>query len=78
MLRVPENSQLKPSVVDELMPWLVPGTGFEVYSDSSGREISNLQKLDRVDVIENEQGERVSISLSPAPIGSGITEEPLD
>jgi hypothetical protein len=77
VLRVPENSSLKPSVVDELMPWLVPGNGFEVYSNSSGREISNLQKLDKVDVIENVRGERVTVSLSPAPLGSGVEEVEL-
>lgn len=74
ILRVPENSQLRPAVVDELMPWLIPGTGFDVYSDSTGREIQSVQKLDKVDVIQDVRGERVSVSLSPAPLGSGMEE----
>lgn len=74
VLRVPENSQLAPSSVEDLFPWLVPGTAFPVYSNATCREIEQIQKLDRVSVEETSNGEKVSISLSSAPVGSGIME----
>lgn len=79
ILRVPENSQLRPEVVGNLMPYLVPGTWFEVSSDSSGKRITSQQKLDRVEGVEDAAGYRVSVSLSPAPLGAGNEDEvPLD
>jgi hypothetical protein len=75
VLRVPENTMLRPDVVDDLMPYLIPGTGFPVYSTSTGLELKQTQKLDRVVVEETEQGESVGITLSPAPIGSGLEED---
>lgn len=72
VLRVPESSQLRPDAVDDLMPFLIPGTGFPVFSESTGRRVEMVQKLDRVNVEENEQGETVSLTMSAAPIGSGL------
>jgi hypothetical protein len=74
ILRVPENAQLRPSSVDELMPFLIPGTGFPVYSIGSGLEVQQVQKLDRVDFLETEQGETVTVALSAAPIGAGLED----
>lgn len=74
-LRVPENSQLAPGVVDELLPYLVPGTGFPVYSDSSLREIYAIQKLDKVRFTETSDGEICTVSISSAPVGSELVEE---
>lgn len=79
ILRVPENSQLRPNVVPDLMPYLVPGTQFMVSSNTMGDRIESLQKLDRVEGIEDANGYRVSVSLSPAPLGAGTEEDvPLD
>jgi hypothetical protein len=77
ILRVPENSQLRPSVVRPLMPYLVPGVGFPIWSESAGEPVESMQKLDRVEGVEDPRGYRVSISLSPAPLGSGLEEEVL-
>lgn len=71
VLRVPENSRLAPNVVDDLFPFLVPGTGFPVFSESTCRTIEQLQKLDKVSVEEGVSGEKVSVSLSSAPVGAG-------
>lgn len=72
VLRVPENAQLRPDSVDDLFDYLVPGTGFPVYSNATCREIEQVQKLDRVAFEETSKGEKVSVSLSSAPIGSGV------
>lgn len=79
ILRVPENSQLRPDVVADLMPYLIPGVQFLVSSDTAGARTESMQKLDRVEGIEDGAGYRVSVSLSPAPLGDGLSEEvPLD
>lgn len=75
VLRVPENSRLAPSSVDDLFDWLVPGVGFPVYSDTTCREIEQIQKLDKVSFEEGAGGEKVSVTLSSAPIGSGLPPE---
>lgn len=72
VLRVPENAQVRPDRVEDLMDWFVPGTGFPVYSISSGMEIEQVQKLDRVEFEETEAGETVRVTLSAAPVGSNI------
>lgn len=69
-LRVPENVGLAPGVVDGLMPWLVPGTGFLATSDSTCRPMEQLVKLDKVDFVETPTGEAVSVTLSPTPVGT--------
>lgn len=77
VLKVPENSQLAPGVVDDLFPYLTPGVAFPVFSDATGRTIQQVQKLDRVAVEVTENGEQVAVTLSAAPVGSGmeVTEE---
>jgi hypothetical protein len=75
ILRVPENSLLRPNVVGDLMPYLIPGVQFMVSSSSMGTRAESLQKLDRVEGIEDASGYRVSVSLSPAPLGAGNEED---
>lgn len=77
VLRVPENTLLAPGVVDDLFPHLVPGVAFPVYSDAGIWQVEQIQKLDKVTVTETAAGERVSVTLSPAPIGSGLEGEVL-
>lgn len=71
-IRVPQNSTLTPEAVESLWDWLVPGTGFMVYSDNTCYTLEQEQKLDKVQVYEDASGEKVSISMSNAPIGSGV------
>ena len=75
VLKVPENSQLAPSTVDDIFDWLIPTTGFPIYSDATCREIEQIQKLDKVSFEETADGEKVSVTLSSAPIGSDIVPE---
>lgn len=74
VLRVPESSQLNPDVVESLMPFLIPGTGFPVFSESTGRRVEMMQKLDRLEVEETPAGETVRVAMSAAPIGSGLDD----
>jgi hypothetical protein len=76
VLRVPEGAQMRPDTVDELLTggYLIPCTAFPVYSNSSGLEVEQVQKLDRVDFIETQDGEEVSVTLSAAPIGSALED----
>lgn len=73
VLRVPENAQVRPDKVDALLPYLIPGTGFPVTSTVSTRVSDQVQKLDNVTFEETEAGgETCRITLSAAPIGSGV------
>ena len=70
VVRVPEGATLRPSKADEIMDLLVPGTRFPIYSDGTYTQVSQEQKLDRLTVTENAQGERIAVTFSPAP---GVT-----
>jgi len=76
VVRVPQNSQLTVEAVEELWDWLVPGTGFPIFASSTCRQLTQTQKLDRVTVLEDQSGERVTIIMSPAPIGAEDVIEP--
>lgn len=78
LIRVPQNSRLTPPSVDELWEWLVPGTGFMVHSTQTCRELNQLQKLDRVTVREDSNGEAVTVILSTAPGDSSFIGEAGD
>jgi hypothetical protein len=63
---VPANSTLMPS-----SPWvindLIPGSWMMVQMDRMCRQVDEWQRLDSVKVVEDEDGERVQITVSSAP-----------
>lgn len=67
IVRVPENSTLRPGRADDIIDNLVPGVRFPIVSDKTYRQVTQVQKLDRVTFEENAQGERISVTFSPAP-----------
>jgi hypothetical protein len=67
VIRVPENSTLRPSRADEIMDYLIPGVRFKIVSDKTYRQVSQVQKLDRVVFTETPQGESITVTFSPAP-----------
>lgn len=74
-VRVPQNSRLTPDAVESLWDWLVPGTLFPIYSDNTCLTLEQEQKLDRVTVLENEDGESVTVILSNQSLGSDISDD---
>jgi hypothetical protein len=67
VLRVPQNSTLTAVAVDRLHDFLVPGVRFIVRATNTYRQLEQVQKLDRIVFEETEKGEKVNITLSPAP-----------
>lgn len=67
VLRVPQSSTLTVAAVDRLMDFLVPGVRFIVRATNTYRQLEQVQKLDRISFTEDSTGEKVSITLSPAP-----------
>lgn len=67
IIRVPENSTLRTERANEIMDYLIPGVRFPIASDKTYRKVTQVQKLDRVTVEENEAGERIGVTFSPAP-----------
>lgn len=67
-LRMPENTQLNPNVVDDLLPSLFPGVRIplKVTHPDMG-EARDLLRLDLLTVEETADGEVVKISASSAP-----------
>jgi hypothetical protein len=49
------------------MDFLVPGVRFLIRSDKTYRKVTQVQKLDRLVVEETGEGERISVTFSPAP-----------
>jgi hypothetical protein len=67
VLRVPQNSTLDPTAASALMDYLIPGVRFVVRATNTYRQLEQVQKLDRVVFEETEAGERINVTLSPAP-----------
>ena len=67
VVRVPDNSTLNPDGVLAISD-LVPGVFVPLQANLPGRALSQMQKLDKVTVEENENGETIQVVLSPAPI----------
>jgi hypothetical protein len=66
IVRVPDNSALTP---DTPVPfeYLVPGVWIPLRARSTCRELAQWQKLDFVNVEQTPEGERITVTLSPAP-----------
>ena len=74
VVRVPDNSRINPAGALSL-DLLVPGVWVPLVAEVPGRSVSAWQKIDRVRFEENPlAGERISLTLSPAPHG-GVEPE---
>lgn len=63
-VRVPDGSTLSPASAVGLDD-LVPGVQVPLLATLTGRRFSQMQKLDRLDVVEDSSGEAIKITLSP-------------
>lgn len=63
-VRIPDGSTLSPLSAVGLDD-LVPGTQVPLVATLGGRRLSQMQKLDKVDVVETADGEQIKITLSP-------------
>lgn len=77
-VRVPDGSSLNPNGNISLVD-LVPGVWMPLWAEVPGRRLTQMQKLDRVEVEESaEVDEEVRVTLSPAPGHGVFVEEPGD
>lgn len=68
-VRIPDGSTLSPYsavTIDDL----VPGIQVPLVATLGGRPLSQMQKLDKVDVTENSAGEQVKVTLSPESVNA--------
>lgn len=76
VVRVPQNSMLNPATADELLPKLVAGMNVPVRLTSrSMPQLYQMQRLNSMEVTENSEGERVSVSLGTAPGATALDPE---
>jgi hypothetical protein len=66
VVRVPDNTTLSPDL-NLGINQLVPGVWIPLRSTETIREVSQWQKLDSVSVIQDAEGEKISVVMSPAP-----------
>jgi hypothetical protein len=66
IVRVPDNTQLTPETPVTINQ-LVPGVWIPLRAKGTVVEISQWQKLDSVTVTEDKTGEKVTVTMSPAP-----------
>lgn len=67
VVRVPDNTTLNPAGAFAMSD-LVPGVWIPLSADLPGRSVSQMQKLDNMQVEETaEGGESIKVTLSPAP-----------
>jgi hypothetical protein len=70
IILVPENVQVNPETVDELMPFFIPGVAFNVQTQVTGETYEAEMKFDGLRVEESSEGEKVFVRITNAPIGS--------
>jgi hypothetical protein len=68
IVRVPDNSTLMPTTPVRFNH-LVPGVWIPLRAQGTIREVAQWQKLDVVSVTQTPEGEKVSVTMSPAPNG---------
>lgn len=68
VVRVPDNSTLNPET-NVGINQLIPGVWIPLRSQGTCRDVAQWQKLDLVSVTEGSGGERISVTMSPAPNG---------
>lgn len=71
LIRVSDNSTINPNGTLQLGD-LVPGVFIPVRATINGKLVMQWQKLDSVTVSEDDKGEKIQVSMSPAPIGAII------
>lgn len=64
-VRVPDGSRINPQGVFT-MANLVPGVRVPLRATLSGRPVAQMQKLDRVMVLDSRRGEEIRVTMSPA------------
>jgi hypothetical protein len=65
-VRVPDNSSLDPSANIGIND-LIPGVWIPLRAKGAVREVAQWQKLDLVTVSQDSNGEKVQVTMSPAP-----------
>lgn len=68
VVRVPDNTSLNPEL-NLGINQLVPGVWIPLRSNSTIREVAQWQKLDSIQVTQDDQGEKITVVMSPAPNG---------
>jgi hypothetical protein len=66
LVRVPDNSTLSPDMNVDINQ-LVPGVWVPLRARGTCREVTQWQKLDAVGVSQDSSGEKISVTMSPAP-----------
>jgi hypothetical protein len=64
-VRIPDNSGIR---LDETLTinQLIPGTQVPLLATLNARQLSQLQRIDHMQVTENPAGEKVQVTLTPA------------
>lgn len=68
VVRVPDNSTINPDT-NLGINQLIPGVWIPLRATKTNRAVSQWQKLDSVNVIEDPTGEKIQVIMSPAPNG---------
>ena len=76
VVRIPDSTVLNPQTTAITFDELIPGMWIPLTASGSCRKVSQMQKLDKVRVEETDTGERIMLTLSPAPgsVPSTITQ----
>ena len=72
VVRVPENSQIDPASTAFSWEFLVPGVKVPLMATAGCRRVRQDQKIDRVDVKQDSNGEVVTVTLVPFPVHQAI------
>jgi hypothetical protein len=69
VVRIPDNSTLNPDV-NLSINHLIPGVWIPLRANETVRKVSQMQKLDSVQVLFDSKGEQVQVTMSPTPDGN--------
>jgi hypothetical protein len=66
VVRIPDNSTLSPDL-NLGINQIIPGVWLPLRATNTVREVAQWQKLDAMEVEQTSQGERITVTMSPAP-----------
>ncbi len=75
VVRIPDNTSLNPNIAVSIQH-LVPGVAIPLRSTATLRPVTGTQKLDSIKVVQDDKGEKITITMSPfSRDDAGLTDE---
>lgn len=74
-VQVGDNAAMNPDTLTELMEYMVPGIRIPLRASTPCLTMTQMQKLNRIRVLADEQGEQAEVTMVPSTFNDDLIEE---